>query len=235
MHVTLEQNGSDGLLRVAAGVITFNASNCGSATVLNTDSILIEDTTENGSTGITLDLSGGPFADGGDEIPITVDLGSGPFDAFLVLGTSGNDNWTFGLRDGNLQNDDDAEIGFKAFPDIGIALPDAGADRVCAHGGSGTGTPSLIRWTANGGEGADRLCGGNSGDTFVGGDQGDTMRGFGGGDTLRGKAGHDEIFGNKSSDLLKGGKGGDALDGGPSSDVCKGGPGADTKTNCEAG
>ena len=235
VHVTLENNGSDGTLSVAAGVITFDGSNCDSATVLNTDSILIEDTTENGSTGITLDLSGGPFADGGDEIPMTIDLGGGSIDSFLVLGTTGTDNWTFGLLKGNLQNDDAAEIEFEAFPDLAIALPVGGADRVCAHGGSGTGTPSLLRWTVNGGSGADRLCGGNGVDALTGADQGDTIRGFGSGDTLRGKAGPDEIFGNKSSDLLKGGTGGDALDGGPSFDTCKGGPGPDSKTNCEGG
>lgn len=240
VKVTLQQDDSSGILsRNALGVIEYSDGTtpdpepCGTATVVTTDRITIEDTSNGGSTGIILDIRGGHFADGGNEIPIIVDLGAGNLDSFGVIGGTGNDRWTFGTTKGNLQNDDQGEIEFESLPDFGFGTPRGGNDNLCASGGEGTGNTSVIGWVFLGGEDDDRLCGSLVTDRLVGGGGNDLVRGKGGGDVIKGKAGNDRLRGNRGNDRLAGGAGGDNLKGGAGIDTCRGGSGGDHKRRCE--
>ena len=240
--VDLQEDGSSGILsRNVAGVIMYDdeaepptpPAPCGMATTATTTLIKVEDTGDDGSTGIILDLTEGHFANGGTEIPIEIDLARGPLDTLGLVGSTDADFWTFGFKKANLQEDQNAEVTFVAFPDFGFGAAEAGNDRVCANGRRGTGGASQIGWVFFGAGGSDVLCGGQDSDRIVGQAGNDKIKGNGSGDTLKGGAGADRIAGNSSSDLLAGGKGGDDLNGGPGFDGCNGGPGGDKKKRCE--
>lgn len=247
VYVELQQDDSSGVLsRNALGVITYQeegqtAQPCGTATVLNTDTIKIEDTSAGGSTGIILDLSQGGFTDpGGGDIPIRVNLGTGALDTFGLVGGSDPDVWTFGANQrgatrGNLQSDDSAEVKFVSEPDFGFGLSAAGADRACSLGSEARGIPrkSLMGWVWIGGADADVLCGGVTSDRLVGQGGEDRLRGGGAGDVLKGGAEADKLKGGSSGDILRGARGNDTLKGGAGFDRCSGGPGADQEARCE--
>ncbi|HYN36730.1 MAG TPA: hypothetical protein VEV82_07095 [Actinomycetota bacterium] len=242
VYVELQEDDSSGILsRDAAGLIFYDDESepptppapCGIATTATTNSIKVEDTSDNDSTGIILDLTEGHFANGGNEIPIEIDLALGTLDVFGVFSGASEDFWTFGFEKGNLQKDGDAEIEFVKPPDFGFGATAGANDHACSNGRRGTGGPSQVGWVFSGGEGADKLCGGRSTDRILGQGGDDTVKGSGGGDTLRGGDGDDRVLGSSSSDLLFGNKGGDGLEGGPGFDGCNGGPGGDTKRRCE--
>jgi Ca2+-binding RTX toxin-like protein len=240
VHVTLESDGADGVLGVApapASAVTWNGTPCGTATVLTTESIVIEDTTNDKDTGVIIDLSNGPLENSsGDGIPMSVDLGAGRNDTFGVNGTTGNDFWTFGRSKGNLQEDEEAEITFESFPDLAFGVTGDGTDRACANGGHGTGDDAaLITWVFNGGGDVDTLCGGNATDGLIGEGGADNLRGYGSPDLIKGRAGEDKIFGSSGNDELRGNNGHDEIDGGTGQDLCYGGEGTDTVRRCEIG
>ena len=237
----MEEDSSGVLSRNAGGVILYDDESdpptppapCGPATVVTTNLISIRDTSDDGSTGIILDLREGPFANGANSIPIRVNLAGGPLDTFGVVGADDADTWTFGFDKANLQDDGDAELRFVSSPDFGFASGRGGIDRICASGRRGTGGPSRVGWVFEGGDRADKICGGRDTDRLIGDDGDDTLKGNGGGDTLKGGRGDDRVQGGWSSDLLFGNKGVDGLNGGPGFDGCKGGPGGDIKARCE--
>ena len=240
--VDLQEDDSSGILsRDAAGLIFYDDESepptppapCGLATTATTTRIKVKDTSNDGSTGIILDLTEGPFANGGTEIPIRIDLDRGVIDTFGLVGGGGVDFWTFGFKKANLQNDQNAELTFVTFPDFGFGAAGGDNDHACATGNRGTGGPSQIGWVFAGGAGNDVLCGGRDTDRLVGQAGNDKIRGSGGGDTLKGGAGADRISGNSSSDVLAGNRGGDILNGGVGFDGCNGGPGGDRKRRCE--
>lgn len=240
--VDLQEDGSSGILsRDAAGLILYDDESepptppapCGLATTATTTSIKVEDTSDDGSTGIILDLNEGHFDNGGSEIPIEINLARGTLDAFGVISGGGEDFWTFGFEKGNLQKDDEAELDFVRPPDFGFGATAGANDHACSNGNRGTGGPSQVGWVFDGGDGADTLCGGRNTDRILGQDGDDTIKGNGGGDTLKGGDGDDKVSGNSSSDLFFGNKGGDGLNGGPGFDGCNGGPGGDSKKRCE--
>lgn len=237
--ITLESDGADGVLTRTpspATAITWNGAPCGAATVVGTTAIAIEDTTDDKDTGVVLDMSNGPLENSsGDEIPISVDLGSGNNDTFGVVGTSGKDYWSFGRSGGNLQEDDEAEIEFVSFPDLSFGVTEAGTDRACANGGHGTGGSALTTWVFSGGNGADRLCGGNATDGLFGEGGNDNLRGYGSPDLIKGDAGEDKIFGSSGNDELRGNDDPDEIDGGTGQDLCYGGEGSDNLRRCEIG
>ncbi|MDQ3954348.1 MAG: hypothetical protein M3285_02215 [Actinomycetota bacterium] len=237
--VTLESDGADGVLSRTpspATAITWNGAPCDAATVLGTTAITIEDTTNDKDTGVVLDLSNGAFENSsGDEIPISVDLGSGKNDTFGVVGTSGKDYWSFGRRKGNLQKDDEAEIKLVSYPDLSFGVTGGGKDRACANGGRGTGDAALSTWVFSGGNGADRLCGGNATDGLFGEGGDDNLRGYGSPDLIKGDAGDDKIFGSSGNDELRGNDGSDEINGGTGQDLCYGGEGSDSLRRCERG
>ena len=237
--VTLESDGADGILGLAAApasAVTWNSTPCGAATVLSTSSIKIEDTTNDKDTGVIIDLSNGELEDSsGEGIPMTVDLGAGRNDTFGVSGTTGNDYWTFGRSKGNLQDDGVAEITFVSFPDLAFGVTGDGTDRACANGGHGAGEASITTWVFNGGAGTDTLCGGIATDGLIGGGAADSLRGYGSPDLIKGKAGEDKIFGSSGNDELRGNNGHDEVNGGTGQDLCYGGEGTDTVRKCELG
>ena len=240
--VDLQQDGSSGILsRNAPGVIFYDDESepptppapCGLATTATTTLIRVTDTSNDGSTGIILDLTEGHFTNGGTEIPIRINLDRGPLDTFGLVGGAGVDFWTFGFKKANLQEDQNAELTFVSFPDFGFGSTGGDNDRACANGNRGTGGSSQIGWVFAGGAGNDVLCGGRDTDRLVGKAGNDRIKGNGGGDTVKGGGGDDRVFGNSSSDVLMGNKGGDHLNGGPGFDGCNGGPGGDEKKRCE--
>lgn len=247
VHVDLMADGALGILqRNAAGLILYqeegatSAQPCGTANVFTTTKIEIEDTTSDGGTVIILDVSQGDFSDGTNDIPITVDLGTGSVDAFGLIGSSAADHWTFGssqsgLSRGNLQNNGSAEIKFLSHPDFGFGTSRGGNDRACSLGGSSRGIPrkSLVGWVWIGGGGTDTLCGGIFSDRLVGKAGNDNLRGGAGGDVLKGGGDADRLKGAAGGDLLRGNQGSDVLRGGGGRDRCGGGPGADQESNCE--
>jgi Ca2+-binding RTX toxin-like protein len=234
VKVRLLDDGSSAAVTVALGKITMNGNpkSCGAATVLNTDEINVRDTSNGGSTGFIIDLSGGQFSDGGTEIPFEIDLRTGTRDAFGVFGSVGNDFMTLGQDGANLQEDGEAEVSFQSSPDIGLIAAQDGVDRVCAGGAHGTGGRSFLVWAITGGRGADRLCGGGVTDFLSGSGGSDQIGGGPGGDVLRGKAGNDRLAGKSGNDRLFGNMGDDVLIGGRGIDICRGGEGSDQITSC---
>jgi Ca2+-binding RTX toxin-like protein len=232
VKVRLLDDGSSAAVGISAGLITMNGTPCGTATILNTDEINVRDTSNGGSTGLIIDLSEGPFADGGTEIPFKIDLRTGTRDAFGVFGSKGNDFITLGQDGANLQDDGEAEVSFQSSPDIGLITARDGVDRVCARGAHGTGERSFLVWAMNGGRGADRLCGGGVTDFLSGSPGSDRIGGGPGGDVLRGKGGNDRLAGKSGNDQLFGNRGDDVLIGGSGIDDCRGGAGSDEISTC---
>ncbi len=211
MSITLPRNGSSGRLsRDEAGLILYQGRTpapepCGAATIFTTERIVIEDVSHRGSASIWIDVSNGRFSNGGQDIPIRIDLGPSGFDGFLIEGGRGDDFWTFGTRRGNLQRDSRAEISFLNPPEIGWAWAAGGRNRVSAGGGQGTGRPSPIYWAIGAGSGDDRLTGGRNEDE---------IHGEGGDDRLGSGADQEVLVGERGEDVLAGNRGGDHLDGG---------------------
>jgi Ca2+-binding RTX toxin-like protein len=235
--VRLLDDDSSAVLSVVGVAITMNGNPCPGATTATVDEINVRDTSNAGSTGIIIDLSGGHFADGPDEIPFVIDLRTGTRDTFAVAGSSGDEFVTLGQNNdgdllGNLQQDSEAEISFDGRPDVGLIAPLAGVDRVSAKGGNDTGGKSFIVWAISGGAGADDLSGGGVTDFISGSAGGDELDGDGGGDVLRGRGGNDDLAGRSGNDRLFGNNGDDTLLGGPGIDTCEGGAGDDDLTSC---
>ena len=101
--VTLDPFASATLGR-SGNAIQFNLADCGAATVLNTDTIVV--TGAAGAETLTLQLGFGPFAPGASseatgapEIELEVDLGmqpAGARDRIVLLGTGSNDVYRLG-------------------------------------------------------------------------------------------------------------------------------------------
>ena len=112
--------GTSTTLVVVGGAIHFGSTPtaCGTATVNNTDTIVI--TAPPGSTeGLTIDQTGGAFAPGAtaestgvSEIEVQTSLGDAS-DTILVLGTSGNDTLVIGTTGIGLTGDSDADATYS--------------------------------------------------------------------------------------------------------------------------
>jgi Ca2+-binding RTX toxin-like protein len=155
-------------------------------TVNNTDLIQIQ--TGDSNDLITIDLGGGVFAPGAtpeasglSEIEFEIDSGATSQDNFILRGTLGNDDFSFGLRNGlaqvNLDADDDVDIVANAAPLEFRAYGSRGDDRISAAGDPVVGDP----FQAIGlfGEGDNDILIGGEGifNTFVGGPGDDLMIG----------------------------------------------------------
>ena len=245
----------DHAVRVGGGgAIFFGGEPCDTATVNNTDDIVISGTPSDDD--VVIDLRGGPFEPGAtpeetgiSEIEFSIDLGgaaTGPvnfFDVVGIIGTAGPDRIILGHGGINLNADGDADILMANNPrTFLLVLGLEGNDIIRARGGSGTGGALRQVFFAQGGPGADRIVGGNRGnfllggkgnDALIGGPRGDFLIGQGGKDLLRGRGGPDFLFGGRGRDLLRGGAGNDRLHGGPGIDTCRPGPGRDRLISCE--
>src|SRR5262245_46975571 len=220
-QVTFDMNGLHGWLGVSAGDIMANddtagtgATQCGTATVNNTDGITVDG---DGSTGVlVLDLRGGPFAPGESpeasgtaEIEINATVGTASLSAIAFVGSDNADDIVAGDNnsgatssngDGavNWDGDSDADVTFLMGSGNEVFEIDGfgGADLVSLNGGSGHGGPlEQISTFVFGGDGNDTLTGtsfdadgtpvdSNTGDTLAGNDGNDTLNGLGGDDQL---------------------------------------------------
>jgi Ca2+-binding RTX toxin-like protein len=237
--------------------ITLDGVACGTATVANTDTILIAGPGGQ-SDDVTIDLDGGPFApgasgetDGGDpEIEFTVDVSGG---TLHVSGSSDAEAITVGSSGINLNATEavgDADVTVTGTATIEVLGMD-GDDVLSLAGGDGTGS-AMTGNSLSGGAGDDALAAAAGGATLSGGDGTDTLdysdaaqvsvdlsAGTGlpeGGtdDTIGtienvvGSPGDDTLVGDDAANTLAGGYGNDALNGGLGDDSLFGGNGIDT-------
>ena len=164
--------------------IELDGSQCDTATVTNTDTIVVTGTGP--SDVLVIDLSGGPFApgktgesDGGRaEIEFSVDLGSGtPAGSLTIVGSADADTIVFGAGGINLNAS-------EATGDVDVTTTntftfkvDAGAgnDVVSGEGGAGTGGRFDFGLTTLGRTGDDHVSGSAGTDTLDGGEGKDTV------------------------------------------------------------
>jgi Ca2+-binding RTX toxin-like protein len=188
-------------------------SQCQTATVLNTDTIYVTDTSA-GSTKLNLFLSGGPLAPGADneagssdEIELNVNLGTNPgdFDILDIDGChdavscpSADDHIRLGAGGINLNADEANGVDADLTP-TGIERYDittnAGNDVVDATGGPDTGGVFTGKINFNGLAGNDQFTGGDAVDSVDGGADDDTLKGGAGFDIFTGGPGTDSIDG----------------------------------------
>lgn len=215
-------------LAAVGGEIRFGAPavNCGTATVTNTDTIVV-----NGAAAtvehLTIDLSGGLFAPGAtteatgaSEIEISLLLGS-PADLVTVSGSTGADRVAVGALGIAFTADADADLTMSPLPASVEVLGLGGDDTITGRGGTGAGASFPNSLVVDGGEGADTIDGGAGGDTLSGGAGDDALSGREGADTLDGGADNDSVAGNDGNDDVTGGTGVDTLLGGENDDVLR--------------
>jgi Ca2+-binding RTX toxin-like protein len=240
-------SGGSATLVVVGGEIHFGGSSpvaCGTATVANTDSIVVNGVAAS-TEALTLDLSGGLFAPGAtvegtgvSEIEISVLLGDAS-DRVTLSGTEGADHLSAGASGLSFTSDGDVDVTLSPLTATLTMLGLGGDDVITGRGGSGTGSSFPNTLVADGGGGADTIDGGLGGDTLAGGAGNDTISGREGHDLIDGGADNDTLAGNGDNDELVGGAGFDALIGGDGNDVLRandgeadsnlnGGPGTDT-------
>jgi Ca2+-binding RTX toxin-like protein len=231
-------------IRRNGSAIAVNGTNCGTATVSNTNSVTV--TGAAGRQHLTIDLSGGPFApsfsNASGELAFAVDLGAGT-DRLIINGSGASDTLTLGSSGVNLNNDTDRDVTVSGVEESQlIGLP--GDDTLSAAGGLGTGSASALPVLISGDDGNDTLTGGAAStgqypynnndlaggagaDTLTGGPGGNGLTGGLGADTLSGGAGDDFVYGDDGLDTLNGGPGYDLMDGGVGSDTMNGGDAGD--------
>src|SRR4051794_6724396 len=216
----------DGIFRDGDAIVVGYASAaqpyapCGAATVLNTDTIIVRNNTEDIHLAVPMDLGPG-FTDepgSSDEIEMRFEFGLGsdgielypstgfPGPRTVRMGTSGAAtliNTDAGEVDGI-----DADITAQALDQVAVFLNVGGgmADDVRADGSDGMGGGSLrANLTVLGGLGDDYLVGG-SGQDYLAGQEGD--------DTLDAAAASDAINGGPGAGQISAGDGGHAAPGG---------------------
>ena len=241
-------------LSVSSGALMADGSQCGSATVTNTDTVDVSATAGT----FVIDLSGGPFApgqkeesSGQSEIEFTGDLGSG---TLRIYGSDGADVIAAGTDGVNLnaaENSDDVDVTLTTVSMM-VVSGGNGNDRLTWDGEEGTGSISTIGGGFDGGAGNDRLAGSAATDTIAGGAGVDTVDYSAatfsvyipslpkttvtstiGSDALTGienavgSPAGDYIYGGVAPNVLRGGGGNDVFRGGGGDDVIIGGPGSD--------
>jgi extracellular elastinolytic metalloproteinase len=192
------------VLKRAGAAIQMNGSNCGAATVNNTDRIVV--TGAGGAQKLIVDESAGLFAPGKSpettglpEIEFSVNLGStddtasacpragsGEGDNLEVVGTGAADKLRAGDGSGgtlqvNVNGDADADIVGTSI-ETGVLDGAAGPDELSGEGGPGAGsrlTSGADFLTLAGGAGNDRLASGELDTCFYGGPGNDTEVGSG--------------------------------------------------------
>ena len=253
--VTLGPNDTT-VLAVSNSNITDDGTQCGTATVQNTDTITV--TGSGSGNKLTIDLSGGAFAPGltpesppeDSEIEFSVDLGTDG--TLAVVGGSAADEITAGAGGINLnagETTGDVDVTLVGSPTISIK-GGAGDDMLSVAGGAGTGA-AVGGVMLTGEDGNDTLIEGSGDDDLGGGDGTDTVdlsdAGQGvtvslgdgtatgdGSDTLTafedvtGSPFDDVIDGDGGANTLSGGSGDDVIDGHGGDDALDGGAGSDT-------
>jgi len=201
-----------------AGRIMLGAAPCGAATTSTTDTIVVNGST--GAEGVTIDLSGGPFAPGASvegtgspEIEFMIDLSTGTQDRLTITGGPGNDSIVVGTLGANLNGDDDSDVTLTGV-ELGTVNASDGADTVSGGGNASTGGASSLLLILNGEGGEDTLSGGSNDDVINGGAGADVLSGLAGDDTLTGLLGNDtfdEGPATNGTDTMAGGGGIDTV------------------------
>lgn len=208
--------------------IQFDGVACGSATVSNTDTIIV---TMGPYADLFVDLAGGMFApgasaeaDGSPEIEIHVDyseeLAEGPL---IIWGRQSRDILIAGSGGIDITGDLDGDL-FQSGGDLQL-VGFGGRDVLSARGGGALGG-SFPRFVVLWGlRGDDRLIGGARTEYLYGGRGDDRLAARGGGDRAWGQQGDDAIKGQTGDDSLDGGSGDDVVLGGAGTDYCRQGGG----------
>jgi Ca2+-binding RTX toxin-like protein len=228
--IAMTENNDFALVQRNGNAIQRGGVNCGSATVNNTDKIVV-----NGSLGrqtLTVYLGGGPFEPGAtpegsgtSEIEFQGSLQAGS-DEIVVNGGSDPENVTAGMGGINLNGDGDADV-TTAGIEVRAFSGGLGDDTLSAAGGLGTGLPIDGRVNLNGddgddtitgGEGPNGLFGGNDEDVITGGSDFDSISGGPGNDSIKAGEGNDQLFGDIGNDTIDGEGGDDTMTAGADPD-----------------
>jgi Ca2+-binding RTX toxin-like protein len=177
---------SYGVLVRAGNAIDFNGSPCGTATVMNTDQIIVR--ASGSADEIVIDLSAGPFSNPNlpGDIPIAVNMSALPENGVEIVGSANPDSIRLGTAGINLNADSGPGVDVTlANVERFMVLAGDGDDVVSAAGGDGTGAalPPSNSSVFIGGPGNDTLTGGAGGDDLDGGPGDDTLDGGAGQDT----------------------------------------------------
>jgi Ca2+-binding RTX toxin-like protein len=232
---------ANGEIRLTAG--SQPATDCGTSTMTNTDTVLINDVTPppgpgGGLASSSIDIipDGGAWGPGfsdepgvSDEIEFAINLGApGPEVEGDTVGFDGSaspvgSTVVLAADQVNLNADEedgvDADVvlnGVEGFEFRGSRFNDS----VDASGGTGTpAAPYGGEFLASGQGGNDAFTAGTRGVSFFGGE---------GNDALVGSARYDFLVGGSGKDVVRGASGNDGLVGGPGRDFLLGGSGRDT-------
>jgi Ca2+-binding RTX toxin-like protein len=174
--------GDSATIVLSGTALDVNGSQCGTATVTNTDTVTVAGNT--GSESVTVDLGGGPFTNGNGDITFALTMGTnGPAgDSFTVDGAPTADDIVFGANGVDLTNDGSVDVTSTGVENFAVNAG-AGNDKVSGAGSAATGAAFATALSLNGGAGNDTLTGGDGGDTFVGGAGNDGIAGGNGSDT----------------------------------------------------
>lgn len=198
--VTVDVGGATAnLLAVkVSGQIRLNGTQCGTATVANTDTILVNGTASSDNVNLTGSFAPGltPESDGASEIEMSFALGAGTDWITVNLG-SGNNRLIMtatGIDVGDDLDEDITTAGTYAL----VIDGEGGNDIIDAS--AYTGTPAGGRTTFYGGPGNDRITGTELSNRIYGEEGDDTLYGLGGLDRLYGGPGNDTMFGGAGND-----------------------------------
>ena len=196
---------------------------CGTATVRNTDRVVITETVA-GTTRLQIRQQLGrlgpgrtPESTGISEIEVEL----GTVTDIWLLGRPVRDNVWIGNGGINLNGDGDADLIGSGLAEITAFLED-GNDYLTAEGGRGSGGP----WAPPPG-GYLAAYGLEGNDVLRGSGAADTLDGDWGNDRVYGLAGDDDVRGGTEHDIVSGGVGDDMLDPGYGFDDVRGGSGKD--------
>jgi Ca2+-binding RTX toxin-like protein len=220
-------NGDAAILRGAGSQIQVNGSNCGAATVTNTDTINVTGTNNNHV--VTINLSGGQFAPGftteataDSEIEFNVTIAGTGTHQLVVQGGAGNDVVRLGGNRIELN-------GAEPSPDADVIVNDLGGGKITVRGGlgndklssqGGLGTPGggvVFPYELDGEGGDDSVTTG----AVSGGGQALSIHGGIGNDKMTNVAttGTISFFGDDGDDQLRAGSIAATFDGGNDKDL----------------
>lgn len=243
LTVTLHANNDMAMFVRSGSAIYANGTPCSTATVTNTDTIIVSQANPADAHDNIVGISnaGGRFQPGATsesagtpEIEWQINMGNG-FNEFRFFGGPNADTVTLGNGGGvgaiNLNANEtspDADLVFDAIPSAGIQLRgNGGNDLLRAQGGAGTGAAYPAPVSLFGGASNDELWGSNSDDYLESGTGFDTLHGFPGNDWLKGGGGNDILSGHGGDDTLDGHDGADQSWGGNGMDLLRAGSGQD--------
>ncbi len=205
--------------RILFGIGDAALTSCGSATVINTDTVIV--TGAAGGQSIRVSLAGGPFEPGAtaepsdsSEIEFVVDLGDGDDDELVIAGDIVTDRMVAGSDGVNLnaaEELDDVDVSLQGVEELALE-GNAGGDTLSGAGGDGTGGGFTTgRLSLRGNAGDDTLTGGPGDDVLNGGEGADTLDGAEGIDTASYFGAPSGVVASLASGSASGGYGADTL------------------------